>query len=247
MAVKPSRGLLRLRAAVGAAASALSARPVVRKEAAAAATPPTRIVRLRTAASRTSEKRGLSDGLETMSSSTCDMSRRVTIDRTHHSKAELNFRERGTASGRRSWLMELGKLTLPRLITGNVYLHDDASSLKQRTLVCIENCVTRTHRQTRPIPPLRWSIVTVVVDAGEPPEPATALHHAIARMIAGCCGHSALKSREYEAEAGVSRRKRSSGPGDAYRSRLSWSPTPSSRPVKGSGAAGRSLPTRRPR
>ncbi|MGH4006784.1 MAG: tetratricopeptide repeat protein [Pseudonocardiaceae bacterium] len=34
----------------------------------------------------------------------------------------------------------------------------------------------------------------LLMEAGEPPEPDTALHHAIARRIARCCGHSALKS-----------------------------------------------------
>ncbi len=34
----------------------------------------------------------------------------------------------------------------------------------------------------------------LLMEAGEPPEPDTALHHAIARRIAGCCGHSALKN-----------------------------------------------------
>ncbi len=34
----------------------------------------------------------------------------------------------------------------------------------------------------------------LLMEAGEPPEPDAALHHAIARRIAGCCGHSALKS-----------------------------------------------------
>jgi tetratricopeptide (TPR) repeat protein len=34
----------------------------------------------------------------------------------------------------------------------------------------------------------------LLMEAGEPPKPDTALHHAIARRIARCCGHSALKS-----------------------------------------------------
>ncbi|MGH3922551.1 MAG: tetratricopeptide repeat protein [Pseudonocardiaceae bacterium] len=34
----------------------------------------------------------------------------------------------------------------------------------------------------------------LLLEAGEPPEPSTVLHHAISRRIAGCCGHSALKS-----------------------------------------------------
>lgn len=38
---------------------------------------------------------------------------------------------------------------------------------------------------------LRWRLL---MEAGEPSEPSTALHQAIARQIAGCCGHSALKS-----------------------------------------------------
>lgn len=34
----------------------------------------------------------------------------------------------------------------------------------------------------------------LLMEAGEPPEPDAALHHAIAHRIAGCCGHSALKN-----------------------------------------------------
>ncbi|MGQ0779435.1 MAG: hypothetical protein ACT4NY_34300 [Pseudonocardiales bacterium] len=34
----------------------------------------------------------------------------------------------------------------------------------------------------------------LLVEAGEPPHPSTTLHHDIARGIAACCGHSALKN-----------------------------------------------------